>query len=80
MQTSNSAKLKSYTFAVNGLEEPLRFDQAIVHFLPEVSRIQARKLIVLGAAWVNEQRVQVQSHGRCITEIVCWSMRGAKAA
>jgi len=61
MNTENSAQPKSYTFTADGLEEPLRLDQAIGHFLPNVSRTQARRLITLGAAWVNEQRVQVQS-------------------
>ena len=61
MQTNNAAKPKSYSFIADGLEESLRLDQAIVHFLSDVSRGQARKLISLGAAWVNEQRVQVQS-------------------
>jgi 23S rRNA-/tRNA-specific pseudouridylate synthase len=61
MDTQQSAKPKSYTFTAAGLEEPLRLDQAIVRFLPDVSRGQARRLIALGAAWVNKQRVQVQS-------------------
>ena len=61
MQTDTSAKPKSYAFIADGLDEPLRLDQAIVRFVPDVSRRQARKLISLGAAWVNEQRVQVQS-------------------
>ncbi len=61
MQTGNAAQPKSYAFVVAGIEEPLCLDQAIGRFLPDVSRGQARRLIVLGAAWVNEQRVQVQS-------------------
>ena len=61
MQTDNTAKPKSYEFTVDELDEPLRLDQAIGCFLPNVSRTQARRLITLGAAWVNEQRVQVQS-------------------
>jgi len=61
MNTEKSAKPKSYEFSADGLDEPLRLDQAIGHFLPDVSRTQARKLITLGAAWVNDQRVQVQS-------------------
>jgi 23S rRNA pseudouridine1911/1915/1917 synthase len=61
MQSNTAAKLKSYAFLAERLEEPLRIDQAIVRFLPDVSRTQARKLISVGAAWVNEQRVQVQS-------------------
>lgn len=61
MQTGNAAQPKSYAFVVAGLEEPLRLDQAIGRFLPDVSRTKARKLIALGAAWVNEERVQVQS-------------------
>jgi 23S rRNA pseudouridine1911/1915/1917 synthase len=61
MQTISSAQPKSYAFVAAGLNEALRLDQAIVHFLPDVSRTQARKLISVGAAWVNEQRVQVQS-------------------
>ncbi|MBM4311667.1 MAG: RluA family pseudouridine synthase [Deltaproteobacteria bacterium] len=60
-QTIVSAKPASYTFSVCGLEEPLRLDRAIEHFVPEVSRTQARALISIGAAWVNGQRVQVQS-------------------
>jgi 23S rRNA pseudouridine1911/1915/1917 synthase len=61
MQTNNAAQPKSYSFIADGLEEPLHLDQAIVHFLSDVSCGQACKLISLGAAWVNEQRVQVQS-------------------
>jgi 23S rRNA pseudouridine1911/1915/1917 synthase len=61
MQTGNAAQPKSYAFVVAGIEEPLHLDQAIGRFLPDVSRGQARRLIALGAAWVNEQRVQVQS-------------------
>jgi len=61
METDATAKPKSYEFIAQGLEDSLRLDQAIGFFLPDVSRTQARRLITLGAAWVNEQRVQVQS-------------------
>jgi len=60
-QTIGPARPASFTFTVCGLEEPLRLDRAIVRFVPETSRTQARALIGIGAAWVNGARVQVLS-------------------
>jgi 23S rRNA pseudouridine1911/1915/1917 synthase len=61
MGTVTSGKLGLYAFVVEGLAEPVRLDKAIVHFVPEISRVQARMLIAIGASWLNEQRVQVLS-------------------
>lgn len=59
--TIGAAQPEAFTFRACGLDEPLRLDLAIVRFIPELSRTQARTLITIGAAWVNAQRVQVLS-------------------
>lgn len=42
-------------------EAPLRIDQAVSRYLPELSRAKARKLIETGAVWINNARSQILS-------------------
>jgi len=49
------------SFRVTGATAGLRLDQAVAQALPGVSRETAKKLIAIGAVWVNKQRVKILS-------------------
>jgi 23S rRNA pseudouridine1911/1915/1917 synthase len=53
--------LIKHSFKPKENKTSLRLDQAIAYHLPEISREKARKLIQIGAAWVNNNRVQILS-------------------
>jgi len=61
MLIMKAASIKKHTFSVPDHSAGLRLDQAVGKYLPELSREAAKKLIALGAVWINERRVQIVS-------------------
>jgi len=55
------APVKKQTFTADPDAAPLRLDQAVALHLQDTSRETAKKLIRLGAVWLNGRRVQVLS-------------------
>ncbi len=54
-------KTRTYSFTADDTTHLLRLDQAIALAIEDISREKARKLVQIGAVWVNGKRVQVQS-------------------
>jgi 23S rRNA pseudouridine1911/1915/1917 synthase len=59
LQSKNS--VTTCSFRVPPHTEPLRLDQALAQYVPDLSREAARKFIQHGAVWINNKRVQIQS-------------------
>ncbi len=53
--------MNKYSVTVPSQAAPLRLDRALPLHIGDLSREKARKLIRIGAVWINDRRVQVQS-------------------
>jgi len=60
-QPTGTAAIKTYSFTVSGSEAPLRLDLAVSMHADDISRNRARKLIEIGAVWINGTRSRILS-------------------
>jgi 23S rRNA pseudouridine1911/1915/1917 synthase len=58
---TNVARMQTHAFTLTDADTAMRLDQVLSRYIGALSRAEARALIAVGAVWLNNRRVHVQS-------------------